>query len=182
MCRSHAWPCPVLGCAQSDFLNVNPLCPLASGRASRPHGREDLICESQDQPGLVTVSLFRCHAVYPCPGQAENRRGAGQTQQFQSFKNIKELRVSIDGPWQGDLPSAWLPCHPSLMQAYGPLHISFLVHRLGGALLLGTKVETARNSSPSTCGREGGRFEPQDSKHQVLCLAPTGPPGASPHG
>lgn len=96
MCRSHAWPCPVLGCAQSDFLNVNPLCPLASGRASRPHGREDLICESQDQPGLVTVSLFRCHAVYPCPGQAENRRGAGQTQQFQYFKNIKELRVSID--------------------------------------------------------------------------------------
>ena len=68
------------------------------------------------------------------------------------------------------------------MQAYGPLHISFLVHRLGGALLLGTKVETARNSSPSTCGGEGGRFEPQDSNHQVLCLAPMGPPGASPHG
>lgn len=66
------------------------------------------------------------------------------------------------------------------MQAWGPA--SFLAHRLGGALILVTKMETARNSSPSACGGEGGRFEAGGSKDHVLCLAPTCPPGVSLHG
>lgn len=75
-----------------------------------------------------------------------------------------------------------VPLSSVRMLAWGPLHASFLAHRLGSALILVTKVETARNSSPSARGGEGGRFEPRDSKDRVLCLAPTGPPGVSRHG
>ena len=76
-------------------------------------------------------------------------------------------------------PSSWFPCHPSLMHACGLLHVSLPGHLLDWALLLVTKVETARISP---CGGEGGRFEPRDSKDHVLCLAHAGLPGASPHG